>query len=221
MWVIVIVKSMPGITFEENRVQWVAKRTELGRDPSTTSEDPHEKRLGQWQSDQRKYYKNKKLPEERVKALEVIKEWVWESTPFEDNLEQWAAKRTELGRVPSQHSKDADEKRLGQWQSNQRTLYKNHTLSEERVKALEANKEWVWESAPGKSFEENRVQWVAKRTELGRDPSPTSRDADADEKRLGKWQTDQRKLYKNHTLSEERIAALDATEGWLWMGSAR
>jgi hypothetical protein len=156
MWVFVIVKSMPSITFEENRVQWVAKRTELGRDPSPTSRDA-----------------------------------------------------------------DADEKRLGKWQTDQRKLYKNHTLSEERIAALNATEGWVWESAPGKSFEENRVQWVAKRTELGRDPSPTSRDADADEKRLGKWQTDQRKLYKNHTLSEERIAALDATEGWLWMGSAR
>jgi hypothetical protein len=77
MWVFVIVKSMPSITFEENRVQWVAKRTELGRDPSPTSRDADEKRLGQWQSDQRKLYKNKKLPEERVKALNATKGWAW------------------------------------------------------------------------------------------------------------------------------------------------
>jgi hypothetical protein len=230
MWVFVIVKSMPSITFEENRVQWVAKRTELGRDPSTTSEDPHEKRLGQWQSDQRKYYKNKKLPEERIATLNATEWWVWESTPgkiytkpnsFEENLVQWAAKRTELGRELSKTSKDADadEKRFGQWQSHQRDNYKNKKLSEERIAALEAIKEWAWESTPGKitskhkSFEENRVQWAAFYKKFGRTPLT---DADADEKRLAKWQSHQRGHYKKKTLSEERVKALNTTDGWVW-----
>jgi superfamily II DNA or RNA helicase len=212
------------LTIEERwdarRLVWAAKRTELGRDPYQKSEDADEKRLGQWQSDQRQYYKKKTLSEERVKALEAIKEWVWESTPFEDNLVQWAAKRTELHRDPYQKSEDADEKRLGQWQSDQRTLYKKGTLPEERVKALNATEGWVWEATPGKiitkpkSFEENRVKWAAKRTELGRDPFQNSKDAD--EKRLGKWQNQLRILYKKKKLPEERIAALNATEGWVW-----
>jgi hypothetical protein len=33
---------------------------------------------------------------------------------------------------------------LGIWQSHQREYYKKKTLSEERVKALGAIKEWVW-----------------------------------------------------------------------------
>jgi superfamily II DNA or RNA helicase len=206
--------------FEENLVQWAAFYKKFGRTPSKSSKNADEKRLGQWQSKQREYYKYKTLPEERVKALEAIKEWVWESTPgkiirkpksFEDNLVQWAAKRTELGRDPSQHSKDADEKRLGKWQSKQRVYYKNKTLSKERVKALEAIKEWVWESTP---FEDNLVQWAAKRTELGRDPSPNSKDAD--EKRLGIWQSHQREYYKKKTLSEERVKALGAIKEWVW-----
>ena len=122
---------------------------------------------------------------------------------------------------------DADEKRLGIWQCRQRYYYKIRTLSEERIATLNATEWWVWESTPGKiytkpnSFEENLVQWAAKRTELGRELSKTPKDADADEKRFGQWQSHQRDNYKNKKLSEERIAALDATEGWLWMGSAR
>jgi len=206
--------------FEENRVKWAAKRTELHRDPFQKSEDADEKRLGQWQTDQRKYYKKKTLSEERVKALNATDGWVWDRDEFEDNLVQWAAKRTELGRTPSAISKNTDEKRLGNWQSKQRVYYKKKKLSDERVKALNATEGWVWETTPGKiytkpkPFEENLVQWVAKRTELGRNPSPTS--MDADEKRLGKWQSEQRKSYKNKTLSKERVRALDATEWWVW-----
>jgi hypothetical protein len=135
---------MSGITFEENLVQWVAKRAELGRDPSYSSKDADEKRLGNWQSSQRQYYKKRTLSEERVHALEATDGWVWESSLFEENLVQWAAKRIELGRYPSQKSMNADEKRLGVWQSSQRKYYKNKTLSEERVKALNATKGWVW-----------------------------------------------------------------------------
>jgi hypothetical protein len=197
--------------WDARRLVWAAKRTELGRNPVPNSKDPHEKRLGIWQSNQRKYYKNKTLSEERVKALNATKGWVWESTPFEDNLEQWAAKRTELGRDPFQKSEDADEKRLGQWQSKQRYYYKKETLPEERVKALEAIKEWVWDRD---EFEENLVQWAAKRTELHRDPSKTS--MDADEKRLGQWQSNLRKSYKKVKLSEERVKALEAIKGWAW-----
>jgi hypothetical protein len=133
---------------------------------------------------------------------------------FEDNLEQWAAKRTELGRNPSKTSMDVDEKRLAKWQSHQREYYKKRTLSEERIATLNATEWWVWETTPGITFEENLVQWAAKRTELGRELSKTS--MDADEKRLGQWQSRQRYYYINRTLSEERIRALDATEWWVW-----
>jgi hypothetical protein len=197
--------------FEENLVLWAAKRTELGRDPSQNSKNADEKRLGQWQSNQRKNYKNKNISKEHIAALNATDGWVWESTPFKDNRLLWAAKRTELGRTPSESSKNADEKRLGQWQSNQRKNYKNKNISKEHIAALNATDGWVWESS---LFKDNREQWAAKRKELGRDPSPTSKDAD--EKRLGQWQSNQRSDYKNKTLPEERVEALDATDGWVW-----
>jgi hypothetical protein len=206
--------------WDARRLVWAAKRTELGRDPSTHSKNADDKSLGEWQSDQRKYYKNKTLSEERVKALDATVGWVWESTPFEDNLVQWAAIYKKLGRYPSTRSKDPHDKRLGYWQSTQRELYKKKKLPEERIHALEATDGWVWESTPGKiitkpkSFEENRVQWAAIYKKLGRTPSEDSKDAD--EKHLGKWQSHQRVYYKNKTLSKERVKALNATEGWVW-----
>jgi uncharacterized protein YdhG (YjbR/CyaY superfamily) len=146
---------MSGITFEENLVQWVAKRAELGRNPSKTSMDADEKRLGQWQCRQREYYKKRTLSEERIATLNATEWWVWETTPgwvwettpgitFEENLVQWVAKRAELGMNPSKTSMDADEKRLGIWQSQQRIQYEKGTLSEERIRALDATEWWVW-----------------------------------------------------------------------------
>jgi len=209
---------MKCLTFDERwdarRVQWTAIYKKLGRYPSPKSEDADEKRSGQWQSNQRKLYKKNTLSEERVKALNATKEWVWEYTPFEDNLVQWAAIYKKLGKEPSSYSEDPHEKRSGQWQEHQCAYYKNKTLSEDRIAVLEATNGWVW--SPVKSFEGSRVQWAAIYKKLDKCPNPKSEDAD--EKRSGQWQTNQRKFYKNKTknLSKDRIAALERTDGWVW-----
>jgi hypothetical protein len=44
-----------------------------------------------------------------------------------------------LKKIPSTHSKDPEEKRIGQWISTQRTAYKKGTLSDDRKKKLEAS----------------------------------------------------------------------------------
>jgi hypothetical protein len=53
-------------------------------------------------------------------------------------------------------------------------FYENETLSKERVKVLNATV--MWDAV---AFEERRLQWVAMREKLGKDP---------DEKYLGHWQ---------------------------------
>lgn len=53
-------------------------------------------------------------------------------------------------------------------------FYENYTLSKERVKVLNATV--MWDAV---AFEERRLQWVAMREKLGKDP---------DEKYLGHWQ---------------------------------
>ena len=48
-------------------------------------------------------------------------------------------------------------------------FYENYTLSKERVKVLNATV--MWDAV---AFEERRLQWVAMREKLGRDPDEKS-----------------------------------------------
>jgi superfamily II DNA or RNA helicase len=66
----------------------------------------------------------------------------------------------------------------------------------------------------GELWEVRRLHWSEQFVILGRSPSCKSKNAA--EKRAGTWQTNQRQLFKKGTLLEERIEALNNTEGWEW-----
>jgi hypothetical protein len=63
-------------------------------------------------------------------------------------------------------------------------------------------------------WERNKMRWIAMYERLGRAPSTMSKDLE--EKRTGKWQNNIRNAKKNGTLSEARIADLEAILGWEW-----
>lgn len=56
--------------------------------------------------------------------------------------------------------------------------------------------------------------WIIEYNKKGGIPSKKSKDTK--ENRAGVWQSHMRKHYKNSVLSEERIHALEATNGWTW-----
>jgi superfamily II DNA or RNA helicase len=65
-------------------------------------------------------------------------------------------------------------------------------------------------------WERRRQEWIAQYERLGRVPSFAA--TDLEEKRAVQWQGDMRKMMKGlrSTLSPDRIAILNATQGWLW-----
>jgi len=199
--------------FLNNLEQWKNQTLLLQKTPSTESKDIYEKRSGVWQNGIRYLYKKGKLSEERVHMLNETPMWKWgEDDSFPHNLEQWNNQKTRLGRAPSQHSKDKDEKRSGQWQSAMRQHYKKGKLSEERIRMLEETPMWNWEEED--AFSNNLEQWKAQILRLGRAPSSISNDAD--EKRIGQWQSTIRDTYKKQKLSAERIRTLEDTPMWKW-----
>ena len=190
----------------------------------------------------RKNYKNTienkkgtKLSEERIAALNATKGWEWDSDPFQDNLDHWITQFKKRGnKTPSQGAKDPEEKRAAIWQSDMRKNYKNTIkntkgtkLSEERIAALNATEGWEWgtqEKRNTYTFEEQRDHWITQYRQKG-NKTPSSIAKDPEEKRAGKWQSHMRQNYKNTIenkkgpkLSDERIAALNETEGWKWSG---
>jgi superfamily II DNA or RNA helicase len=199
--------------WERQKMRWIAVYERLGRTPSQTSKETDEKRAGQWQNNQRIAKKKGTLSTERSVELEAIPGWEWDSDTWEEQRNHWITQYEKLQRAPSTISKETEEKRAGQWQSNQRTAKKKGTLSTERSAELEAIPGWEWDI-----WEEQRNNWITQYEKLQRTPSQTSKETD--EKRAGRWQSRQRTAQKKGTLSTERSAELEAIPGWEWEADA-
>jgi superfamily II DNA or RNA helicase len=204
-------------TFQESNSDWSEQFAKLGRTPRVCSKNADEKRAGQWQTNQRALFKKGTLPKEKIEALNNTEGWEWEQggvRTFQESNSDWSEQFANLGRAPSQYSKNAAEKRAGLWQTNQRALFKKGTLLPERIDALNNTEGWEWEQGGVRTFAESNSDWSEQFVILGRSPSCTSKNAA--EKRAGSWQTTQRKSFKKGTLLPEKIDALNNTEGWEW-----
>ena len=219
--------------FQENLDHWITQYQQNGnKTPSHGAKDPEMKRAATWQSHMRKNYKKKvpSMTQERIAALTATEGWKWDDDPFQDNLDHWITHYQQNGnQTPSQSAKDPEEKRAAKWQSHMREGYKNTIenkkgtkLSEERIAALNATEGWKWEEED--PFQENLDHWITQYQKRG-NKTPSQHAEDPAMKRAAQWQGQMRKNYKNTIenkkgtkLSEERIAALNATEGWKWSG---
>ena len=206
--------------WEKRRLEWAAMYEKLGRSPSHHSTNAAEKRAGQWQCQQRHFYKNNLscITTERIEALESTKGWKWEKG---DNWEvsrlHWISQYEVLEKhVPSHSSVNPNEITAAQWQSRQRSGYKMGLswMTPLRIKRLEETEGWEWEEED--LWEPNRLHWLSQYRRLGKTPSPTS--TDTDEKQAGLWQTNVRQYYKRESswMTPERIKSLEDTEGWEW-----
>ena len=114
--------------------------------------------LGNWVHDQRQFYKNGKLSQERITQLESIG-FNW-GTRKKNEDKQWSARLNELVvynekngncNVPSKQGK------LGNWVHQQRQLYKKGNLSQERTAQLEGIG-FVWRSKRRRGKASTRAQ---------------------------------------------------------------
>ena len=159
------------------------------------------------------------MTQERINALNATEGWKWEDDPFQENFEhlitQYQKKRN---KKPSESSKDEEERRAGKWQSKMRKAYKNKKtcMTQERINALNATEGWTWKDDP---FQENLEHWIAQYKKKGNE-TPSQSSKDKDEKRAAKWQSKMRTDYKKKKkwITQERIDALNDTEGWKWEG---
>ena len=189
--------------------QWIETNKKL---PYGKSNDPLEKQLGTWCSNQRANKKKGKLSNERINKLELLDGWVWEQDdPFEDHyneLKQWFIINKKL---PSRMSKDQQEKQLGTWCSHQRANKKKGITSDERIKKLEKLDGWFWEKDPFDNHYDELKQWIKTNKKL-----PSCMSKDPQEKQLGSWCTHLRENKKKGKLSDERITKLELLDGWYW-----
>ena len=101
-------------------------------------------------------------------------------------------------------------------------------MNGERIEALEATEGWTWDTED--PFHNNLQNWITQFQKKG-STKPSAYAEDPEEKRAGKYQSHMRTAYKAYMkgtksnslriMNQERIQALEATEGWMWVGTSK
>ena len=63
--------------FDTQRQNWIAQMTRLGRSPSRTSTDVHEKQAAHWENNQRQLFNKGRMRYEHVDSLHNTLGWTW------------------------------------------------------------------------------------------------------------------------------------------------
>ncbi|WCK57351.1 Helicase associated domain protein (plasmid) [Aneurinibacillus sp. Ricciae_BoGa-3] len=166
--------------------------------------------LAKWVKLQRGYRTNGKLSEEKVARLNEIG-FVWN-----EDTELWNIKFTEIAEFQKKHghcliqAEDEENAKLAIWSRNQREKYRKGKLTEEKIAKLNSIG-FMWNIIPanwGRMFNE------LKRYQNEHGNCNPSVHSDTD-KQLGIWVYEQKRAFKNGTLSEDRIQKLNSI-GFLW-----
>jgi hypothetical protein len=172
-------------------------------------------RLGSWVVRQRQLRVGGRLSTSRVRRLEALPGWVWDSNEA-DWERGFAALRqfvTREGHARISKTYVEGGYRLGAWAGVQRVAYNDGRLSDERIARLEALPGWVWKPldtaweagyAALKQFADREGHTFVPQTHL------------EDGYRLGPWANTQRNFRSNGRLLKERAARLEALPGWEW-----
>ena len=194
----------------EQLKQWIIISTKF---PALTSNDPQEKQLGSWCSNQRTNKKKGKLSDDKIHKLEKLTGWYWKQEDSFDGLynelKQWILINN---RIPYERSKDPQDKQLGSWCSRQRTNKKKGKLSDDKIQKLEKLTGWYWKQED--SFDDHYdelKQWIIINNRI-----PYERSNDPQDKQLGSWCSRQRANKKKGKLSDDKINKLEKLIGWYW-----
>jgi superfamily II DNA or RNA helicase len=170
--------------------------------------------LGNWQRHQRGYYKNGKLPAERIKRLEEIG-FIWHifEEQFEKGFRETLLYRNKNGDSNSPFDyKTPKDYRLGNWQNHQRVKFKKGKLSPDKIERLEEIG-FKWELLDEK-FEKGFQETLLYKQSTGSSNVPIIHKT-PNSFQLGKWQSHQRDNYKEGKLPEDRVRRLEEI-GFIW-----
>ncbi len=193
---------------------------EAGTSRIGSTDEYENQRLGAWVTGQRSARNggpgSHLLTTERQKSLEKLPDWSWDP-----GLDRWyemyeLVKQESLSRGNSQIPIDyvhQNGKKIGIWVSVQRRPITRKSHSIEQINLLEQLPKWTfdpyefeWEEAFSalKSF--------CERTGSSRMPRGTNENGRA----IDAWCTNQRKEYKNGSLSNEKIKMIEDLPDWSW-----
>ncbi|OEU08628.1 hypothetical protein FRACYDRAFT_196115 [Fragilariopsis cylindrus CCMP1102] len=168
-------------------------------------------KLARWVDYQRTSYRKKLVSEEQIRLLVSIG-FIWkhhEVIPWDEMFRKLISYKKEHNStsVPRKYPADPN---LGMWVSHQRTFFNNKTISIDRINRLESI-DFVWDPF-GEKWMELFHKLVAYKKKHKSTYVPKNYKEDP---KLGRWVHHQRDVYKNKTISIDRINRLESI-GFVW-----
>lgn len=164
----------------------------------------------------------RKATRERREILEGYQGWVWNT-----QVDAWNRSFDAAAEFIREHGHSiipggirVGAGSLNNWATKQRRLYTDGDLDDWKIKKLESVKGWAWDRAAQADEIETR-EWETGFEQLlryGRAAKTFVVPADCqfEDYDLGGWVRTQRRLHSQNELLPERIARLNALDGWSW-----
>lgn len=173
-------------------------------------------KLGVWCSNQRQIRNAGHLSEERIQKLDELG-FVWDTRDERWNSSFQLAKRYQEthSRLPVRSDTSETAGTIYQWIANQKQLFRNGKLSEERKLLLESVGVSFMAKTLDAQWEENYNVLCRFQQKNGRLPTTTDAKEDVAVYSVYRWISKQRKAFKDGQLSVERIEKLNAI-GFVW-----
>lgn len=111
-------------------------------------------------------------------------------------------------------SQDQEEVALCSWVLTQRKFYKNGTLENSRIQALERLPGWSWK--PFEDLWQKNYDKLEKFVLTTGHARPSQRSPAQAEREISLWVINQRRKYRARKLSSMRIVALERLSHWSW-----
>jgi superfamily II DNA or RNA helicase len=171
--------------------------------------------LGKWVQMYRYQNNQNKLSKEKVDFFNSLPNWSWDVKGDQwklglQYLKKYIAREGHSG-VPAGYVED--EFTLGTWVCTQRYAYSQKKLTIEKIDILESLSGWCWDKI---EFEWRKGYTHLKEFTASYGHANVPAKHKNNDFSLGIWIQSQRSNYKCAKLSTERIALLEALEGWIW-----
>jgi superfamily II DNA or RNA helicase len=171
--------------------------------------------LGAWVNTQRTRYGNGTLPEDRRRRLEELPGWVWavHDAKWEQGFQRLREYVDEHGDTTMPTSYVVDGYRLGGWVAAQRSNYTKGVIKPDQQRKLEELPGWVWNALEARWEEGFRFvsEYIVEHQSAN-----VPREYNVDGFRVGQWVREQRRVFGEGKMNEERQKRLESLPGWVW-----
>jgi hypothetical protein len=173
-------------------------------------------KLGKWVGQARQDFKRNELSPERIRMLEQLKDWSW--TPYETF---WHTCYQEVQSAVSEENLDLTNLKSSnarieilEWIQRQRNLKNRGLLDEEKILLLEKLDGWTWDPLQQRFFA--RLELLREFSAKYGTTKVSKFHPDTKFRVLGSWAISVRMSYKNGTLDQRHVDALESVPNWNW-----